>query len=181
MAYAVIPEHADPASIKSLLDALLAQWLFIHPSAIGRAERWMQDPKNCPQWEDRALGFRCGTGRMPRLTLEQMGALYLHLDSDPDGLDASVIIRQKHGVQVSVPAGWLYQVVNLNPCIKFEFGVYDYDQFCTNFDVSRDLISHYMAHPDNAKDNMWMQQVVVDNLRKVSSVLEVLVLDHPLS
>lgn len=99
------------AVIASDIGAVLAVWVFIHPSAVSTADQWLKEH-----------GSAGGFATPGKVVLD---------DDDVAGLKAalppgSVVILEQHaGDRVYVPPGWVHQVRNLRPSLKLAWDWHD--------------------------------------------------------
>ena len=116
-------------------DTVLAVWTFFDPAIVAPSSEWVQglqlatgkkrvagDPTPA------ATGTKGLKGKV-RLNAQRVQDLRNHLNGkgllyDSTGRDLMPIIEQRHGDMVHVPAGYMHQVENLQPCVKIAFDKY---------------------------------------------------------
>lgn len=92
---------------------MLAQWIFVHPSAARQADTWIRAHiAGC-----KARGIAGG------VLLEDHGVQQLRtaLGGDNKGRSLLQVKYQQHGQLVHIPPGWLHQVRNLSDNVKVAF------------------------------------------------------------
>lgn len=156
---AVTPLHLDWTSAANVAFAVtgagvatvnlmmpLAEWIFIHPSAIPAVNTWLKE-----KYKSRkavvANGLRCGKDAMPVLQEKQFEDLQRFCGVGANGVPLVRKLYQYHGDWIHFLPGYLHQVITLQPCVKFAWDVYELAKFPAYIAVWRDLIAQFTAHP----------------------------------
>lgn len=92
----------------------VAEWLFIAPSAIHEADKYLRDHVH----ED-------GLMLESRIHLSGKDFKDFVAFMNQNGADRVRIVKQFAGTLVHVPPGWVHQVTNLQPCLKLAWDVYE--------------------------------------------------------
>ncbi|KAK9809774.1 hypothetical protein WJX73_004996 [Symbiochloris irregularis] len=114
------------------IDETLADWFFFPPSSLDKAEAWFQTQKTSLHDNN--------------ATVDLMLQKYRHLQ-DEWGV---VVLSQRHGQVVQVPAGWMHTVFNRRACVKLSVEFMDQHN-AAQYPVVHGLISKYIgerAAPD---------------------------------
>ncbi len=69
------------------------------------------------------------------------------------------IVKQGHGEMVHVPAGWVHQVINMRPCIKMAWDVYQ-PKHLLNYVLSQQYVASQITSTSNTADYMSVMCVI---------------------
>ena len=125
-------------------DAILALWYFVPPCKLDEFEYRVAHKG----WlSNLSQGLRCGTAKMPKLTIKQWEEIRGEMGINPETPTHWVEkIEQRHGDWIGFCAGWGHAVLTLQPSLKLAWDNYDIDSFPSYVTVWRDVITEYTAH-----------------------------------
>ena len=132
------------------LGNVLALWVFLHPTILRRVNVWLQ-----------AHGFKDGlAGASARLKKQQLQKLREDMGMIPGTSTPYVaIVKQGHGEMVHVPAGWVHQVINMRPCIKMAWDVYQ-PKHLLNYVLSQQYVASQITSTSNSADDMSVMRII---------------------
>lgn len=137
----------------------LAVWAFLPPTVLREAEAWLK-----------RHGLQQGFAEGAHLNLQQLRQLQFDMGDDAKGVALVQFVYQCHGMRVHVPAGWMHAVVNVRPCIKLAWQVYNRHHLL-DYVLSWQYIGSQFTHVSNAPDYMNVMRVVSKLVMKHMSVV----------
>lgn len=93
-------------------NTVLAMWVLIHPDKAVVADLWLREHVAADGFHHDSFSIK------PTPTKETMLQLRDHLGMDECGRYYVVILEQRPGDMISVPAGWIHCVINMAPNFK---------------------------------------------------------------
>ena len=166
--------HSDPASAFNIayflsgfgaeLDPLLplARWLCINPLVAEKVNTWVK--ANIDGCSILGLATKDGTGVLQH---EQMKALVDYLGYMPTGEPCAYILDQFPGQAITVAAGWMHSVLNVQFCVKYAV------EFLEAINLPAYAAAFYYATyfhgGQNADPYVFLMTFVVDYILKINA------------
>lgn len=114
-------------------DTVLAVWVFINPLVLHLADAWVKLHvltrkrvrgrfNMVPRWPE---GFASSADHRVHLIGADLDSFLAYMRGLEGVVNPVVVVEQKAGQMVCVPAGWAHQVTNQATCLKVAWDYYD--------------------------------------------------------
>ena len=141
--------------MQKLYSQPLALWVFLLPIVLVKAEAWLKH-NGFPD------GFNGSKDTEALLNMQQIFALQHAMGSEHDkrgyAKEAVTLIWQFHGLVVHVPADHVHMVLEMQPCIKMAWKLWESDKL-TNYILSWKYITSQITVANSADSTNTMDVV----------------------
>jgi hypothetical protein len=114
---------------KILANTVLAEWVLIRPTEVGKADAWLK-------YNGFEYGFISNPDKV-HLSGDLLTEFIEHMGDDV------VVLEQRPATTVYVPPGWVHQVTNKSVCLKLAWDFYDPQHFALYALLRQQVIAPY--------------------------------------